>query len=164
MREKDVVRRRLTQLVESHAAVRTCLDETLRAFNGKRGDPRSFDLLDRLLAEQTYRLAHWRVAGEEINYRRFFDVNELAAIRMEIPAVFQDTHRLILGLVDAGKVTGLRIDHPDRLYDPRRYFLALQRQRVDQLARMRRPGDGARRGDPGRRGRRGCRRLRRPVC
>ena len=142
MREKDVVRRRLTQLVESHAAVRTCLDETLRAFNGKRGDPRSFDLLDRLLAEQTYRLAHWRVAGEEINYRRFFDVNELAAIRMEIPAVFRDTHRLILELVDAGKVTGLRIDHPDGLYDPRRYFLALQRQRVEQLARMRRPGDG----------------------
>ena len=142
MREKDVVRRRLTQLVQSDAAVRTCLDETLRAFNGKRGNPRSFDLLDRLLAEQTYRLAHWRVAGEEINYRRFFDVNELAAIRMEIPAVFRDTHRLILELVDAGKVTGLRIDHPDGLYDPRRYFLALQRQRVEQLARMRRPGDG----------------------
>jgi len=141
MREKDVVRRRLTQLVQSEAAVRTCLDETLRAFNGKRGDPRSFDLLDRLLAEQTYRLAHWRVAGEEINYRRFFDVNELAAIRVEIPAVFHDTHRLIFDLVDAGKITGLRIDHPDGLYDPRRYFLALQRSRVEQLARMQRPGD-----------------------
>jgi len=143
MREKRVVCRRLGQLVQSEAAVRTCLDETLRAFNGKRGDPRSFDLLDRLLAEQIYRLAHWRVAGEEINYRRFFDVNELAAIRMEIPAVFRDTHRLILDLVDAGKVTGLRIDHPDGLYDPRRYFLTLQRHRVEQLAGMQRPGDVA---------------------
>jgi (1->4)-alpha-D-glucan 1-alpha-D-glucosylmutase len=137
LRETDVVRRRLSELVASDDAVRACLDETLRAFNGKRGDPRSFDLLDRLLAEQPYRLAHWRVAGEEINYRRFFDVNELAAIRMENPAVFRDTHRLILELVDTGAVTGLRIDHPDGLYDPRRYFLALQRERVEQLARRR---------------------------
>lgn len=149
MREKEVVRRRLTQLVQSDAAVRSCLDETLRAFNGKRGDPRSFDLLDRLLAEQAYRLAHWRVAGEEINYRRFFDVNELAAIRMEIPAVFRDTHRLVLELIDAGKVTGLRIDHPDGLYDPRRYFLALQRERVEQLARAQRPDDAGTAGETG---------------
>ena len=135
LRETAVVRRRLARLVASRDAVRNSIDETLRAFNGKRGDPRSFDLLDRLLAEQPYRLAHWRVAGEEINYRRFFDVNELAAIRMEHPAVFRDAHRLILDLVDAGAVTGLRIDHPDGLYDPRRYFLALQRERVEQLAR-----------------------------
>jgi (1->4)-alpha-D-glucan 1-alpha-D-glucosylmutase len=137
LRETHVAHRRLSALVASDDAVRACLDETLRAFNGKSGDPRSFDLLDRLLAEQPYRLAHWRVAGEEINYRRFFDVNELAAIRMENMAVFRDTHRLILELVDAGAVTGLRIDHPDGLYDPRRYFLALQRERAEQLARRR---------------------------
>jgi (1->4)-alpha-D-glucan 1-alpha-D-glucosylmutase len=141
LRETAVVRRRLAELVASQDAVRACLDETLRAFNGKRGDPRSFDLLDRLLAEQPYRLAHWRVAGEEINYRRFFDVNELAAIRMENPAVFRETHRLILELVETGAVTGLRIDHPDGLYDPRRYFLALQRERVEQLARRCAVGD-----------------------
>jgi len=75
------------------------------------------------------------VAGEEINYRRFFDVNELAAIRMESSAVFQETHRLVLQLVEAGLVTGLRIDHPDGLYDPRRYFLALQRERFAQAVR-----------------------------
>jgi (1->4)-alpha-D-glucan 1-alpha-D-glucosylmutase len=137
LRETAVVRRRLGDLLASEDAVRACLDETLRTFNGKRGDPRSFDLLDRLLDAQPYRLAHWRVAGEEINYRRFFDVNELAAIRMEDPAVFRETHRLILDLVERNAVTGLRIDHPDGLYDPRSYFLALQRERTEQLARHR---------------------------
>jgi (1->4)-alpha-D-glucan 1-alpha-D-glucosylmutase len=141
MREKEVVRRRLHQLVQSSSAARTGLEETLRAFNGKRGDPRSFDLLDRLLSEQPYRLAHWRVAGEEINYRRFFDVNELAAIRMEVPAVFRAAHAFILDLVAAGKVTGLRIDHPDGLYEPRRYFLRLQRERFGQLRRAEVSGD-----------------------
>jgi len=143
MREKEVVRRRLHQLALGSLAVQACLDETLRGFNGKRGDPRSFDLLDGLLSEQPYRLAHWRVAGEEINYRRFFDVNELAAIRMEVPAVFQATHRFILDLVGAGKVTGLRIDHPDGLFEPRRYFLRLQRERFAQLAQTRLAADNA---------------------
>jgi (1->4)-alpha-D-glucan 1-alpha-D-glucosylmutase len=139
MREKEVARRRLNQLVHAVPAVRACLDETLAAFNGQRGDPRSFDLLDRLLSEQPYRLAYWRVAGEEINYRRFFDVNELAAIRMEVPAVFRAAHGLLFELVAAGAVTGLRIDHPDGLYEPRRYFLRLARERFAQLARTHRP-------------------------
>jgi (1->4)-alpha-D-glucan 1-alpha-D-glucosylmutase len=133
-REKEVVRRRLAQLVERAPAIRAALEETLRAFNGDKGDPRSFDLLDRLLDEQPYRLAHWRVAAEEINYRRFFDVNDLAAIRMEHPGVFAETHRLIFRLVEAEQVTGLRIDHPDGLYDPRGYLAALQRERRAQLA------------------------------
>jgi (1->4)-alpha-D-glucan 1-alpha-D-glucosylmutase len=137
MREKEVIRRRLAGLVERSAPVRASLEETVRVFNGKPSDPRSFDLLDRLLDDQAYRLAHWRVAAEEINYRRFFDVNELAAIRMENPAVFREAHRLILRLVEEGKVTGLRIDHPDGLFDPRRYFLALQRERLAQVVRER---------------------------
>jgi (1->4)-alpha-D-glucan 1-alpha-D-glucosylmutase len=136
-REKEVVRRRLALLAEACGAIRISIDETVRVFNGKRGDPRSFDLLDRLLDHQVYRLAHWRVAAEEINYRRFFDVNELAAIRMENPAVFHEAHRLILRLVEEGKVTGLRIDHPDGLFDPPRYFLALQRERFAQVVRAR---------------------------
>ena len=135
LREKEVVRRRLARLVETVEPVRAALAAAVDAFNGKAGDPRSFDLLERLIDEQPYRLAHWRVAGEEINYRRFFDVNELAAIRMESSAVFQETHRLVLELVEAGLVTGLRIDHPDGLYDPRRYFLALQRERFAQVVR-----------------------------
>src|SRR5262245_57063641 len=107
-RETAVVRRRLRELAERSAPVRASLEETVRAYNGAPDDPRSFDRLDRLLDVQPYRLAHWRVAAEEINYRRFFDVNELAAIRMEVPAVFRETHRLILRLVDEGAVTGLR--------------------------------------------------------
>ncbi|MBI4736167.1 MAG: malto-oligosyltrehalose synthase [candidate division NC10 bacterium] len=137
MREKEVIRRRLARLVEACGPVRASIEETVRIFNGKRGDPRSFDPLDRLLDDQAYRLADWRVAAEEINYRRFFDINELAAIRMENPAVFRETHRLILQLVAEGKVTGLRLDHPDGLFDPPRYFHALQRERFAQLLRAR---------------------------
>jgi (1->4)-alpha-D-glucan 1-alpha-D-glucosylmutase len=139
MREKEVIRRRLARLVEACGAVRASIEETVRIFNGKRGDPRSFDPLDRLLDDQSYRLADWRVAAEEINYRRFFDINELAAIRMENPAVFRETHRLILQLVAEGKVTGLRLDHPDGLSDPPRYFHALQRERFAQVACTRLP-------------------------
>ncbi len=137
MREKEVIRRRLGRLVEGRQEVRAFLEETVRLFNGKRDDPRSFDLLDRLLDDQAYRLAYWRVAFEEINYRRFFDINELAAIRMENPAVFREAHRLILRLVEEGKVTGLRLDHPDGLFDPPRYFRALQRERFAQVLRAR---------------------------
>ena len=134
VREKEVVRRRLARLTAESEVVRLSLEETVRSFNGKRGDLCSFDLLDRLLDDQGYRLAYWRVAAEEINYRRFFDINELAAIRMEDPAVFRETHRLILSLVERGHVTGLRLDHPDGLYDPPRYFRALQGERYAQAA------------------------------
>ncbi len=142
-REKEVIRRRLARLAAGSDAVRAAVEEAVRVANGKPGDPRSFDLLDRLLADQPYRLAHWQVAAEEINYRRFFDINELAAIRMEVPAVFRETHRLILAWVEQGRVTGLRIDHPDGLYDPRGYLLALQRERFAQCLRAERRRAGA---------------------
>src|SRR5262249_48445344 len=109
------------------ADVRDFVDQSVAHFNGKPGDPHSFDLLDGLLDEQVYRLAFWRVAAEEINYRRFFDINELAAIRMEQPEVFAAAHRLLFRLVRDGIVTGLRIDHPDGLYRPAEYFRRLQR-------------------------------------
>jgi (1->4)-alpha-D-glucan 1-alpha-D-glucosylmutase len=88
-----------------------------------------------LLLDQAYRLAFWRVAADEINYRRFFDINELAAICIENPAVFERTHDLVLLLLRDGLVDGLRIDHPDGLYDPRDYFERLQRARFLQLCR-----------------------------
>ncbi len=135
LREKEVIRRRLARLAEECEAVRASIRDTIRVFNGRRGDPRSFDLLDRLLDDQAYRLAYWRVAAEEINYRRFFDINELAAIRMENSAVFRETHRLILRLVEEGKVTGIRLDHPDGLFDPPGYFRALQLERARQTVR-----------------------------
>ena len=86
--------------------------------------PRSSDLLHNLLEAQAYRLAFWRAAADEINYRRFFDINELAALRMENPEVFENTHRLVRELLAAGHVDGLRIDHPDGLYAPRGIFRA----------------------------------------
>ena len=119
---------RLAALLRQSPEVRTFLDETVRHFNGSPDDLRSFDLLDQLLSEQAYRVAFWRVAGEEINYRRFFDINELAAIRMEDPEVFAETHRLVFRLVGAGQVTGLRVDHPDGLYAPAEYFRRLQHE------------------------------------
>jgi (1->4)-alpha-D-glucan 1-alpha-D-glucosylmutase len=127
-RRRDLAtgRERLAGLLERSVPVRKFVEDNVRLFNGTPGDPHSFDLLDALLADQAYRVAYWRVAGEEINYRRFFDVNELAAIRMEDAAVFEATHRLILRLVRDRVVTGLRIDHPDGLYAPAEYFRRLQ--------------------------------------
>lgn len=78
--------------------------------------------LAELVDRQHYRLAYWRVADEELNYRRFFDVGTLAAVRVEDPAVFEATHALLVGLVREGAVDGLRIDHPDGLADPRGYL------------------------------------------
>jgi (1->4)-alpha-D-glucan 1-alpha-D-glucosylmutase len=127
-REKEVAKRRLAALFADCPRIERFVDDNVRAFNGTVGDARSFDLLEQLLDAQAYRLAHWRVAGEEINYRRFFDINSLAAIRMEDERVFDDTHRLVFRLVDEGKISGLRIDHPDGLYAPAAYFRRLRRQ------------------------------------
>jgi (1->4)-alpha-D-glucan 1-alpha-D-glucosylmutase len=82
--------------------------------------------LDHLIEAQAYRPCYWRVASDEINYRRFFDVNDLAALATERPEVFDDVHRLIFEWLEAGIVNGLRIDHPDGLYDPRKYLDRLQ--------------------------------------
>jgi (1->4)-alpha-D-glucan 1-alpha-D-glucosylmutase len=126
-REKDIGREKLMVLLADSQPVRDFVEENVRIFNGTPGEPRRMDLLDGLLAEQAYRVAYWRVAGEEINYRRFFDINDLAAIRMEDPEVFEAAHRLLFRLVREGVVTGFRIDHPDGLYDPAEYFRRLQR-------------------------------------
>jgi (1->4)-alpha-D-glucan 1-alpha-D-glucosylmutase len=126
-REKEIIKRRLGDLYDKSENVRAFVDENIRLFNGEKGSPPSFGLLDDLLNDQVYRLSHWRVATEEINYRRFFDINELAAIRMENPKVFREAHRLIFKLIRGRKVTGLRVDHPDGLYNPSDYFHQLQR-------------------------------------
>ncbi|MGI9147828.1 MAG: malto-oligosyltrehalose synthase, partial [Chloroflexota bacterium] len=125
-REKEIVKRRIDDLHAASQAFRTALGAVLGEVNGRPGDASSFDHLDVLLDEQSYRLAFWRVAAEEINYRRFFDISELAAVRMEDPTVFLDTHRLLLRLVAEDKIQGLRIDHPDGLRDPAGYLRQLQ--------------------------------------
>ncbi|HEY3450538.1 MAG TPA: malto-oligosyltrehalose synthase [Myxococcales bacterium] len=134
-REKEVLKRRIAALCEACPQVRAFVEENVRIFNGTVGDPRSFDLLDKLLREQAYRLAFWKVAAEEINYRRFFDINGLAAIRMEDPRVLRQAHTLVLDLVAQGKLGGLRIDHPDGLFDPADYFASLQEELSVTVAR-----------------------------
>jgi (1->4)-alpha-D-glucan 1-alpha-D-glucosylmutase len=143
-REKEVIKRRLAALTVSSPAVRAFVERTVGRFNGQAGgtnggngsaDPHGFDLLDDLLNAQPYRLASWRVAADEINYRRFFDVNELAALSMEKPEVFAATHELVLKLLCQGQVQGLRIDHPDGLYDPRQYLQRLQHHYALAVAR-----------------------------
>ena len=104
------------------------IEQNVRELNGTPGDLKSFDELHELVKVQAYRLAYWRVAADDINYRRFFDINDLAGLRMENEAVFEITHRFVLDLLRQGKVDGLRIDHPDGLYDPAEYFQRLRRE------------------------------------
>lgn len=132
-REKEIIKSRFSTLVQSSAAVNSALQESLEELNGVRGDSRSFDRLEGLLAEQAYRLSFWHVAADEINYRRFFDVNDLAAIRVEHPEVFAAVHELIFHLIEQGAITGLRIDHVDGLLDPKEYLRLLQRECVIRL-------------------------------
>jgi (1->4)-alpha-D-glucan 1-alpha-D-glucosylmutase len=124
--EHEVAPRRIATLIEAAPPLAESLAEAIDEFNGRPGDARSFDRLEQLLSEQAYRLCYWRVAADEINYRRFFDVKELAAIRVELPAVFRTVHELVFRYLTEGWVTGLRIDHPDGLLDPERYFASLQ--------------------------------------
>jgi len=121
-REKEIVKKRLAALVASSPAVADGLDRSLAALNGRKGDPRSFDALEALLADQAYRLCFWGAAADEINYRRFFDINDLAAIRIEEPAVLELVHGKAFQLLRQGQITGLRIDHVDGLYDPALYL------------------------------------------
>jgi (1->4)-alpha-D-glucan 1-alpha-D-glucosylmutase len=124
--EAPALLHRLQQLAEQSGPTRCLIENALAALNGDSSVPRSFDSLHRLLDAQAYRLAHWLVSGEEINYRRFFDVNDLAGLRMENPRVFAATHQLLRRLLADGSVTGLRIDHPDGLLNPPQYFVRLQ--------------------------------------
>jgi (1->4)-alpha-D-glucan 1-alpha-D-glucosylmutase len=125
-REKEVIRKRIAALWADNRGIAAFVQENIRVFNGTAGEPRSFDLLDELLNQQAYRLASWKVASEEINYRRFFDINELAAIRVEESSVFEATHEVIFKLLREGVATGVRIDHVDGLYDPAAYLQQLQ--------------------------------------
>ncbi|HEX2191777.1 MAG TPA: malto-oligosyltrehalose synthase, partial [Acidimicrobiales bacterium] len=118
-RDKEVLLRYLARLLAEQPAVAAAVDGVLAAINA---DP---DALDTLLARQNYRLAYWRLATSEVAYRRFFDISSLVGLRMEVPHVFDETHELVLGLVAAGAVTGLRVDHPDGLRDPEGYLRRL---------------------------------------
>jgi (1->4)-alpha-D-glucan 1-alpha-D-glucosylmutase len=126
IREKEVIKRRLLRLCSECPELCEFIDGNVSLFHGAPGEPSSFDLLHQLLEQQIYRLAYWRVAAEEINYRRFFDINDLVGLRTEDQSVFDAIHELTFRWVDDGGVTGLRIDHPDGLADPLGYFRRVQ--------------------------------------
>ena len=133
-RAKEDARRRLAELHRRSAPIRRHIEAALKTVNGQPGIPESFDRLHELLELQPYRLAYWRTAFDEINYRRFFDINDLGGLRMEDPRVFAATHALLFDLVENGHITGLRLDHPDGLFDPTAYFQSLAAAVAERVA------------------------------
>ncbi len=118
-RDQRVLTAQLERLLEWSPEVGAAIDEEVANIN------HDVDALDRLLEAQNYRVAYWRTAGRELDYRRFFDINTLAGLRVEDPRVFEESHALVLQWIRAGVVDGLRVDHPDGLLDPEQYFARL---------------------------------------
>ncbi len=118
-RNKEVLRKLLTRLCVEQPEVARRIDEVIEETN------RNIDDLDAVLSHQHYRLSRWRTAESELVYRRFFDINSLVGVRTENERVFADTHGLILNWLQAGRLDGIRVDHPDGLRDPREYFQRL---------------------------------------
>ncbi|MGE5431131.1 MAG: malto-oligosyltrehalose synthase [Syntrophomonadaceae bacterium] len=116
----------LYELYTGNDVIKEFIDENMRIYNGRKGIPESFNMLEKLLNEQHFRLAYWKVANEEINYRRFFNISSLISLKMENEDVFNRIHTLILKLTGDGKIDGLRIDHVDGLYDPTAYLKRLR--------------------------------------
>lgn len=125
-REKDIASMRLSALCDRNSVIEGFIQENIIDFEGNPNDPVSCKRIHNLLEEQAYRLAYWRVSTDIINYRRFFDINDLICLRAENPLVFTSTHSLILDLIEQERIDGLRIDHPDGLLDPAEYFKKLQ--------------------------------------
>ncbi len=121
----------LWELYSQNAIIQSYIDNILIEFNGNKGDPGSFTLLDNIHDEQYYKLSYWKVANEELNYRRFFIINDLISVRVEDPAVFDTVHKLVCQLYNDGQINGLRIDHIDGLYDPAGYLQRLRSSITD---------------------------------
>lgn len=121
----------LWQMYNQNSSVKDFINNNLAFFNNANQYENSFDPLDDLISQQLFRLSFWKVATEEINYRRFFTVSELISVRVEEEAVFNLTHKLILSLVKENKIQSLRVDHVDGLYDPENYLKRLSGQAAD---------------------------------
>ncbi len=115
----------LWNLFQTNAEIREFITENVSIFNEDR------DLFDRLLLDQWYRFSYWRVATKEINYQRFFNINELISLRVEDETVFNHIHGLVFELLREGKINGLRIDHVDGLYNPNEYLIRLKERAGD---------------------------------
>jgi (1->4)-alpha-D-glucan 1-alpha-D-glucosylmutase len=124
-RDKEVLRRLLSRLCWDHREIAQAIDQEVQEINASPTE------LDALLERQNYRLAYWRTAGQELDYRRFFDINTLVSLRIEDPRVFEDTHVVVLDWVRKGVLDGLRVDHPDGLRDPRQYVARLHANAPD---------------------------------
>ena len=120
----------LWELYSDDDQVRMHINETLKIYNGIKGKPESFNFLDTLLSDQYFRLTFWKVANEEINYRRFFNISSLISLKIEKEEVFNRTHSLIFKFIKDNKIDGLRVDHIDGLYDPEEYLQRV-RERID---------------------------------
>jgi (1->4)-alpha-D-glucan 1-alpha-D-glucosylmutase len=116
----------LVALLKQQPALIKAIEKGFERFDGRT--PEGFKAFHQLLEQQDYRLASWRTSGDDINWRRFFDINELGGLRVERPAVFEATHGKIFELISEGLVDGLRIDHIDGLADPRGYCRRLHRR------------------------------------
>jgi (1->4)-alpha-D-glucan 1-alpha-D-glucosylmutase len=125
-RQREEIKERLLALYNTSPEVRAFVDRNIRTFNGKAGEPASYTLLDRLLSEQSYVLAFWQTANQEINYRRFFAISELVGLRVGDPMAFEASHAVLLRLAEKGLVNGFRVDHIDGLRAPAAYLRKLQ--------------------------------------
>lgn len=125
-RRADELKAELARQAAASATVRTAIEDALARLTGVAGDLASWRALDALIQRQHWRVAHFRVAADDINYRRFFNINELAGVRMEAPDLFEHAHALVFALIADGTLDGLRIDHVDGLLDPKAYLEQLR--------------------------------------
>ena len=126
LREKEVIKKRLKKLMDESEKLASLLQQCVIQLNGKKGDSQSFNDLESFINDQPYRLCFWRVANDEINYRRFFDIFEYVGIHTEKPEVFESIHKLVFEFINKNLIDGLRIDHIDGLLDPEKYLQDLQ--------------------------------------
>lgn len=122
----EALKRGLAACVESDPAASEALSAALQYYNGTHGDGPSYQALHDLMEEQYYRASYWRVASNEVNYRRFFSINELGGLKVETKEVFDAIHKKLFSLIDKGQIQGVRLDHVDGLYHPRQYLERLR--------------------------------------
>ncbi len=125
------VKQMLWELWNDSPEVKQFIAENIQTLNGEPGTPESYNLLDTLLCDQFFRLSYWKVGNEELNYRRFFTVNELISLKVEDQQVFDAVHAYVLVLIREGKINGLRVDHIDGLYDPAEYIKRIRQHMPD---------------------------------
>lgn len=134
--DRQAAYKRELGLLSQEQGGQEAIDHALALFNAPGQGRVLYKRLHQLLEKQAYRLAFWQVAADEINYRRFFNINSLAGLRQEKSEVFDATHRLLFSLIEQGLIQGVRIDHPDGLFDPQGYYDRLSREIRSRLPKV----------------------------